>query len=147
MRALLFIASARICRQPRAGPDGPRRRPRRSQLPPELTDPAMADRLGEMVRRCRRRSSTCQWARSKRRSKAARPPRPTADRPPDVGRKRDPKSERDLDREIEASRPAMQAGMRAFAAALPAMMQGLSEAQPSNRAGYRQHARPDYPKR
>ena len=49
-------------------------------------------------------------------------------------------SERDVREKIEATRPAMQAGMRAVSAALPAMMKGLSERSARAGARDRQHA-------
>ncbi len=56
-------------------------------------------------------------------------------------------SERDVRQKIEATRPAMQAGMRAFAAALPAMMKGLSDAQRELERATANMPRPDYPRR
>ena len=56
-------------------------------------------------------------------------------------------SERDVREQIDAARPAMQAGMKAFAAALPAMMKGLSDAQREMERATANLPRPDYPKR
>ena len=44
-------------------------------------------------------------------------------------------------------RPAMQAGMRAVSAALPAMMKGLSDAQRELERATANMPRPDYPRR
>jgi hypothetical protein len=56
-------------------------------------------------------------------------------------------SERDVRDQIDAARPAMQAGMKAFAAAIPAMMKGLSDAQREMERATANLPRPDYPKR
>ena len=56
-------------------------------------------------------------------------------------------SERDLRQQIEASRPAMQAGIKAVAAALPAIVKGMSEAQREIERATANMPRPDYPKR
>lgn len=56
-------------------------------------------------------------------------------------------TEQDLQRKIESSRPQMQAGMKAMAAALPAIMKGFSEAQRELEKAAANVPRPDYPKR
>ena len=56
-------------------------------------------------------------------------------------------SEREIRQQIEAEPARMQAGMKAFAAALPAMMKGMSEAQREMERATANMPRPDYPKR
>jgi len=56
-------------------------------------------------------------------------------------------SEQQLQLKIEESRPQMEAGMRAMAAALPAIMKGFSEAQHEMEKATANIPRPDYPKR
>ena len=56
-------------------------------------------------------------------------------------------SEQQLRRQIEDSRPAMEAGMKAMAAALPAIMKGFSDAQRELEKASANAPRPDYPKR
>jgi hypothetical protein len=56
-------------------------------------------------------------------------------------------SEQQLRRQIEDSRPAMEAGMKAMAAALPAIMKGFSDAQRELEKAGANIPRPDYPKR
>lgn len=56
-------------------------------------------------------------------------------------------SEQQLRRQIEGSRPAMEAGMKAMAAALPAIMKGFSDAQRELEKASANVPRPDYPKR
>ena len=56
-------------------------------------------------------------------------------------------SEQQLRRQIEDSRPAMEAGMKAMAAALPAILKGFSDAQRELEKASANVPRPDYPKR
>jgi hypothetical protein len=56
-------------------------------------------------------------------------------------------SEQQLRRQIEDSRPAMEAGMKAMAATLPAIMKGFSDAQRELEKASANVPRPDYPKR
>ena len=56
-------------------------------------------------------------------------------------------SEQQLRGQIEDSRPAMEAGMKAMAAALPAIMKGFSDAQHELEKAGANVPRPDYPKR
>jgi hypothetical protein len=56
-------------------------------------------------------------------------------------------SEQQLRRQIEDSRPAMEASMKAMAAALPAIMKGFSDAQRELERASANVPRPDYPKR
>jgi hypothetical protein len=56
-------------------------------------------------------------------------------------------SEQQLQQQIEQSRPKMEAGMRAMAVALPAIMKGFSDAQHEMDKATANVPRPDYPKR
>lgn len=56
-------------------------------------------------------------------------------------------SEQQLTQKIEESRPKMEAGMRAMAAALPAIMKGFSDAQHEMEKATANIPRPDYPRR
>jgi len=56
-------------------------------------------------------------------------------------------SEQQLQQKIEESRPRMEAGMRAMAAALPAIMKGFSDAQHEMEKATSNIPRPDYPRR
>ena len=114
------------------------------QLPPELMDPKWADRLtdgmiamskvflelpvGEVEAAIEGRQPT---AADKRRTV----------------RSETKMSERELRQQIDASRSAMHAGMKALTAALPAIMKGMSEAQREMERATANMPRPDYPKR
>jgi hypothetical protein len=56
-------------------------------------------------------------------------------------------NERELERKIDETRPMMEASQRAMAAALPAMMQGLTQAQREIERAMANVPRPDYPRR
>ena len=56
-------------------------------------------------------------------------------------------SERDVRQSIEATKPAMQAGMRAMNAALPSIMKGLEDARREMERVSANVPRPDYPRR
>lgn len=56
-------------------------------------------------------------------------------------------SEQQLQQKIEDTRPQIEAGMRAMAAALPAIMKGFSDAQREIERATANVPRPDYPKR
>jgi hypothetical protein len=65
----------------------------------------------------------------------------------DVGRREDPNFERNLDRQLADSRVLMQASMKAFATALPAMIKGLSDAGRELEKATANLPSPNYPKR
>ena len=56
-------------------------------------------------------------------------------------------TERDVRQQIESTRPAMQAGMRAVQAALPSIMKGLTDAKQELDRASANIPRPDYPRR
>jgi hypothetical protein len=65
----------------------------------------------------------------------------------EVGRKENPNFERDLQRDLAASNGTMQASMKALAAALPAMVKGLTEAGREIEKATANLPSPTYPKR
>ena len=56
-------------------------------------------------------------------------------------------TQRELNRQLEASKPMMEASMKALVSALPAMMQGMGQAQKELERAAANMPRPDYPKR
>ena len=56
-------------------------------------------------------------------------------------------SEREIREQVQAAKPAMQAGMKALAAALPPLLEGVSKAQAELDRAVANVPRPDYPKR
>ena len=114
------------------------------QLPPELMDPKWADRLTDAMVAMSKLFLELPVGEVEA---AIEGRQPTAADKRRTVRSETKMSERELRQQIEASRPAMQAGMKALAAALPAMTKGMSEAQREIERATANMPRPDYPKR
>jgi len=98
------------------------------QIPPELTDPAMAETLGKMLGTLTRAMldvpvGEVQAAVEGRQPTAADKARTMRDL---AGR--DPNLERKVEDQVARAVPRMQAGMKAMAASLPAMARALEQA-------------------
>jgi hypothetical protein len=149
MRAFQFILPLVLVASPAlAQPAAPPGRPETIVVPPELTDPAMADRLGAMMQGLSKAFLNLPVGEVE----AAVEGRPAtrADRKltiRDVGRREDPNFERNLDRQLADSRVLVQASMKAFATALPAMIKGLSDAGRELEKATANLPSPNYPKR
>lgn len=116
-------------------------------VPPALTDPAMAEKLGRMMEALSK--AFLELPVGEIEAAAEGRPATRADRRRTVrelGRKDDPQFEKNLERQLADSRVAMQAGMKALAAALPAMMKGLSEASRELEKATANLPSPNYPK-
>ena len=135
---LLAIASPALAQQAAPPP------PEAYQLPPEITDMRWADRMTDAMVAMSKVFLNLPIGEVE----AAVEGRPvtSADKRRTV-RSETNMSERDVREKIEATRPAMQAGMRAVSAALPAMMKGLSDAQRELERATANMPRPDYPRR
>src|SRR4029079_2382021 len=136
----LTVFAAPALAQQTAPPVGPEA----IQLPPELTDPKWADRLTDAMVAMSKVFLELPVGEVEA-AIEGRPP--TASDKRRTGRSETKMSERDVRQQIEEARPAMQAGMRAMAAALPAIMKGMSEAQREIERATANMPRPDYPKR
>ena len=116
-------------------------------IPRELTDPAMADRLARMMQAMSK--AFLEIPVGEIEAAAEGRPATRADRRRTVrqiGRAEDPNFERDLQRQIANSKPMIEASMKALAAALPAMMKGLSEAGRELEKATANLPSPNYPK-
>lgn len=116
-------------------------------IPRELTDPAMADRLARMMQAMSK--AFLEMPVGEIEAAAEGRPATRADRRRTVrqiGRAEDPNFERDLQRQIANSKPMIEASMKALAAALPAMMKGLSEAGRELEKATANLPSPNYPK-
>jgi hypothetical protein len=117
-------------------------------VPPELTDPAMADRLGTMMQGLSKaflnlpvgEVEAAVEGRPATRSDRGRTIR-------ELGRREDPNFERDLDRQLADSRAVMPSSMKAYATALPAMIKGLTDAGRELEKATANLPSPNYPKR
>jgi hypothetical protein len=114
------------------------------QLPPELTDPKWADRLTDAMAAMSKAFLDMPVGKVEAAIEGRQPT--AADKRRTVGSETK-MSEREIRQQIEETRPAMQAGMKALAAALPAMMKGMSEAQREIERATANVPRPDYPRR
>jgi hypothetical protein len=126
----------------------PAQRPDAIQVPPELTDPAMADRLGRMMQAMTQAFLNLPIGEIEAAAEG-RPVTPADRRRTvrEVGRMDDPNFEREVSETIAESRVGMQASMKALAAALPAMMKGLAEASRELEKATANLPSPNYPRR
>jgi hypothetical protein len=143
MRAAFLIvpfvaAAAPVLAAPAAPP------PPAIQLPPELTDPRLADRLTDAMVAMSKVFLDLPVGEVEA---AVQGRQPTASDKARTVRSESGMNERELRAEIDRARPQMQAGMKALAAALPAMMKGLSDAQREIERATANMPQPGYPKR
>ena len=133
MRAHLFVLPLALMASPAlAQTPAPQVRPAPSDsiaVPRELTDPATADKLARMLQAMSKAFLDLPVGELEA-AVEGRPATPADRRRTirEVGRAEDPDFERELQRDLAGSRALMQASLRAMAAALPAMIKGLSEA-------------------
>ena len=136
--APLFLLAAPVAAQPAES----------MQIPPQFTDPAMAETLGNMMQVLSKslldmRVGEIQAAVEGRQA-TAEEKRLTVR---DLGRGKDPNFDRNFERQIAQSKPMIQNSMRALAQALPAMSSTLSEAAGQMERAMENMPRPDYPRR
>ena len=117
-------------------------------VPPELTDPAMVDRVSGMMESLSRamldlKVGELQAAVEGRAATPAEKQLTVRD----LGRREDPNFERNLERNIADSRAGMHAGMRAMAKALPAMSRAMREAADELERATANLPSPNYPNR
>jgi hypothetical protein len=142
MRAVLIAVSLFALSSPAVAQ--PPAQPEEVALPPELTDMRWADRLTDAMVAMSKVFLELPVGEV---AAAVEGREPTAADKRRTIRNETGMTEKELRQSIEATRPAMQSGMRALAAALPAMMKGLSDAQREMERAATNVPRPDYPKR
>jgi hypothetical protein len=122
--------------------------PQTMTVPPALTDPATAEKLARMMQAMSK--AFLELPVGEIEAAAEGRPATRADRRRtvrSVGRAEDPDFERNLQRDIANSKPMIEASMKAMAAALPAMMKGLSDAGRELDKATSNLPSPNYPKR
>ena len=122
--------------------------PQTITVPPALTDPAMTDKLARMMQAMSK--TFLELPVGEIEAAAEGRPATRADRRRTVrqlGRAEDPNFERNLQRDLANSKPMIEASMKAMAAALPAMMKGMSEAGRELDKATANIPVPNYPKR
>jgi hypothetical protein len=122
--------------------------PEKVQIPSELTNPATAERLADVMQALSKALLELPVGEIK----AAAEGRPATEHDKgvtvrDLGRKEDPNFERKLDRQIAEAKPMIAQSMKALAEALPAMLQGLSKASEAVERAAANMPDPNYPKR
>ena len=117
-------------------------------VPQALTDPAIADKLTRMMQALSQAflNMPVGEVEAAAQGRAVTP----ADRGRtlrEVGRRDDPYFEKNLQRDLAASGPMIQSGMKAMAAAIPSIMKSMSEAGRELEKATANMPSPNYPKR
>jgi hypothetical protein len=148
MRLLIAFAAVAMIATPAAAAPGDEDQ---YKIPPQLTDPAMAETLGKMLASMTRAMMDMPVGGMQA---AIEGREPTADEKRRTVRDmagRDPDFERKMETQIAQAVPRMQAGMKAMAASLPGMMKALAKAAEDMEAGIDRATanlpQPGYPKR
>jgi hypothetical protein len=124
-KALLLIPLAILAAPAVAAPPPPEQ----IQIPPELTDPATADRLAGMAQALSK--AFLDLPIGEVQAAAEGRPATAADRNitvRDLGRRDDPNIDRNVERQIANARPMIEQSMKAFSQSLPAISQALTQA-------------------
>jgi hypothetical protein len=122
--------------------------PESIQIPRELTDPATGERLAGTMQALSKalldvRVGELKAAAEGREATSAEKRMTVRD----MARRQDPNFERNLQRQIAQSGPMIRQGMKAMSDALPAMMQGLEQAQKALERAAANMPDPTYPRR
>jgi hypothetical protein len=136
MRAPLLIAPLVLLAAPSAAAE--------IQVPRELTDPAMADKLSNVMQALSKAFLDMPIGEVEAAVEGREPT--AADRRKTV-RSETRMSERQIGKQIEAAKPQMRAAMKAMSTALPAMMKGLQEAGRELEKATANMPQPGYPRR
>ncbi len=143
MRLLLIALPLTLIATPAAA-----QRSNAPDLPRELTDPAMADKLGQMAGALSRALLDLNVGEVQ----AAVEGRPVTDADRrrtvrDMAARGDPTIERNIERQAATSGAAIQAGVKAMAAALPAIMESVDRAAAEIDRATANLPQPGYPRR
>jgi hypothetical protein len=118
------------------------------QLPPELTDPATADRVADAVQGLSQalldiRVGEVRAALEGRQASPAEKRMTVRD----MARRDDPDFDRHVQRDVANVRPMVRQSMQALSQAVPAVMQGLNQAQQALERAVANMPDPTYPRR
>jgi len=147
MRTTLVLLPLLMCAVPALAQPAPAQEPA-AQLPPELTDPATADRLADTMQGLSQalldlKVGEVQAALEGRRATPAEKNMTVRD----LGRRDDPNFDRNVQRQVAQARPIMRHSMKALSDALPAMMHGLQQASDAIERAAANMPDPTYPRR
>ncbi len=118
------------------------------QVPPELSDPRVAERLGQMTQALGNALLNLPVGELEAIAEGRQPT--AADRRRtvrDSAREENPDFERSFQQQLANARPMMESSMKALSTALPAMMQGLQQAGEALERAAANMPSPNYPKR
>ena len=148
MRNILIAASLLLCATPALSQAAPPAQSQISEVQNVLADPAMADKLANMMQAM---SDAFLSLPAGEIQAAAEGRRPTAAEKRmtvrDVARKDDPNFDRNFRQQIAQAKPMIQQSMKALSTALPAMMQGLQQASKAIERAAANMPDPTYPRR
>ena len=147
MRINLLLLPLLACAAPAIGQTAAAPTPQ-LQIPPELTDPAMADRLARAMQALSKSVMNLQVGEVQAAIEGRAPT--AAERKlkvRDLARRDDPEFERHLKAQMANARPMIEQSMKAVSAALPAMMQSLKQAGDALERATANMPDPTYPKR
>ena len=144
----LTILPLLLCAAPALAQSASTQQPEAIQIPREMTDPVMADRLADMMQVMSKAFlnlpvGELQAAAEGRKATPAEK-RITVR---DVARREDPNFDRNFQRQMANAKPMIQQSMKAMADALPSMMQGLQQAGKALERAAANMPDPTYPKR
>jgi hypothetical protein len=118
------------------------------QLPPQLSDPATADRLAKAMQALSKAFLNMPagevQAVLEGRQPTAKERRMTVR---DMGRANDPNFDREMQQQMANARPMIEQSMKALTSALPALMEGMGQMQQSLERAVSNLPDPTYPKR
>ena len=143
MRSVLILLPLAAMASPafaQAAPPPPQAMP----IPPAMTDPRLADRVTDAMSAMSKAFLNLPVGEIEAAMEGRQPN--YADRRRTV-RSETGMNERELERKIDEARPMIQGSQRAMAAAVPAIMQSLTQVQHELERAMANVPRPDYPRR
>ena len=148
MRIRLVLLPLSLCAAPSLAQPVPPPPPPAFQLPPELTDPATADRLTDAMQSLSQalldmRIGNIKAAIEGRRASPAERRMTVRD----MARRDDPDFDRHLHQQIASAKPKLQQGIRAMNQALPEVTEDLQRAQVAIERALANMPDPNYPRR
>jgi hypothetical protein len=146
MRPILMLVPLLLCAAP-AGAQAPQA-PQPPALPPQLLDPATADRLADSMQAVSKalldmRVGGIEAALEGREASPAERRMTVRD----LGRRDDPDFDRHLEQRIAAAKPAMEHGVRVLSQTLPEVTDDLERARQAIERAMANMPDPNYPRR
>ena len=144
MRAQLMILPLLLCAAPAVAQTAPAPA---LQVPPQLNDPATADRLARAMQALSKAFLNLPAGEVEAALDGRQPTAKEKKTVRDMGRADNPNFDRDMQQQMANARPMIEQSMKALSSALPAMMQGMGQMQQSLERAISNMPDPTYPKR